>query len=116
MDLDTWSLRENRTLSAAATMVAAGSRAGVANVITFNFDDLLEYYLEKHGVKSKSRDFGRVIFKQRGLPVAFYGLEDAAEGSLLHAGDFVRRARTEIEQHRRQEMQRSEQFTSVQAP
>ena len=33
-------------------------------------------------------------FKQRGLPVAFYGLEDADGPTILHLGEFVRRAGT----------------------
>jgi hypothetical protein len=47
--LDGWRLRENRTLAAIATIVSSSRRGQVARVVTFNFDDLLEWYLEFHG-------------------------------------------------------------------
>ncbi len=46
---DRWTLHTNPSLSAICTIIMACSRHGVANVITFNFDDLIELYLEQHG-------------------------------------------------------------------
>jgi hypothetical protein len=47
--LDGWKLRENRTLAALGTLISSSRRGQVAKVLTFNFDDLLEWYLEFHG-------------------------------------------------------------------
>jgi hypothetical protein len=48
-DFDFVKLRENATLSALAAMVMSSKRGRVSDVFTFNFDDLLERYLEYHG-------------------------------------------------------------------
>jgi hypothetical protein len=47
--IDRWTLHGTRSLAALGTIVMACARHGVANVITFNFDDLVELYLEQHG-------------------------------------------------------------------
>lgn len=49
---DRWTLRANRTLAAVANTARAVARLGAANVVTFNFDDMLERYLRLHGCPS----------------------------------------------------------------
>ena len=44
-------LTANRTLSAIAALAMSSVRGAVGNVITYNFDDLLELYLSYHGFK-----------------------------------------------------------------
>jgi len=43
------SMRSHNTLAAIASLVMASNRGSASRVITFNFDDLLEIYLEYHG-------------------------------------------------------------------
>src|SRR3989339_1412306 len=47
-------LRLNRTLAAIGSLVMASRRGSVSEVITFNFDNLLELYLSYHGFVTKS--------------------------------------------------------------
>jgi hypothetical protein len=47
-------MRTNPTLSAVGALVMASRRGNVSNVITFNFDDLLETFLSYHGCVTKS--------------------------------------------------------------
>jgi hypothetical protein len=48
-DISFASLRRNDLLAALGALAMASSRGSVSRVITFNFDDLLETYLEFHG-------------------------------------------------------------------
>lgn len=52
-------IRKNDTLSAIGSLVMASKRGSASTVINFNFDDLLEIYLEYHGFATSS------IFKER---------------------------------------------------
>jgi hypothetical protein len=45
-------LRANPTLSALGSLVMSSVRGSVTNVITYNFDDLLELYLDYHGFRT----------------------------------------------------------------
>lgn len=47
-------ISESRLLRAIGTVVMASKRGNAANVITLNFDDLLEVYLEYYGFTTKS--------------------------------------------------------------
>jgi len=47
--IDVLSLRRSRMLSSIASLMMASLRGHVSEVVTFNFDDLLERYLEWHG-------------------------------------------------------------------
>ena len=47
--IDFESMRSHNTLAAIASLVMASRRGSASRVITFNFDDLLEIYLEYHG-------------------------------------------------------------------
>lgn len=53
------SLRKNAVLSAIAALVMASSRGSASTVLTLNFDDILETYLEYNGfvTRSISEDF-----------------------------------------------------------
>ena len=42
-------LRKNNTLAAIGALIMASQRGSVADVVTFNYDDLLELYLKYHG-------------------------------------------------------------------
>ena len=48
------SLRENGTLAAFGALVMSSRRGSTSDVINFNFDDLLELYLEYHGFVTDS--------------------------------------------------------------
>lgn len=47
-------LRANRTLAALGALVMSSKRGNASDVITFNFDNLLELYLEYHGFMTDS--------------------------------------------------------------
>jgi hypothetical protein len=47
-------LRKSSTLAAIGALVMASQRGGASKVITFNYDDLLETYLEYHGFVTSS--------------------------------------------------------------
>ena len=47
-------LRENRQLAAIGALVMASKRGSASQVVTFNYDDLLELYLEYHGLVAAS--------------------------------------------------------------
>jgi hypothetical protein len=53
-NFDFYVLKDISTLSAIGSIVMASSRGHVANVITFNFDDILELYLKYHGFYTHS--------------------------------------------------------------
>lgn len=48
-----WELRQNRTLAAVATCARSAHRERPTPVISFNFDDMLESYLEHHGCRTQ---------------------------------------------------------------
>jgi hypothetical protein len=52
VDIRLEALRMNPTLSALGSLVMSSVRGSVADVITYNFDDLLELYLDYHGFKT----------------------------------------------------------------
>jgi hypothetical protein len=52
--LDFEQIRANKTLSAIGALVMASRRGSAAQVITLNYDDLLEIYLEFHGFVTAS--------------------------------------------------------------
>lgn len=54
LDLSIWMLRQNRTLSAIATLARTASDVSQLTVTTFNYDNLLELYLRGHGVRAES--------------------------------------------------------------
>lgn len=53
-ELDLERLRQHALLGALGALVMASSRGGVAKVITFNFDNVLELYLAYHGFVARS--------------------------------------------------------------
>jgi len=52
VDISFQALCSNKTLSALGALVMSSVRGSVSNVITYNFDDLLELYLDYHGFKT----------------------------------------------------------------
>ncbi len=57
--IDLEKIRKNDTLASIGSLVMASRRGNASTVITFNYDDLLETYLEYHGFIARS------IFKPR---------------------------------------------------
>jgi hypothetical protein len=53
--IDFNALKELSTVSAIGTLVMASKRGSISNVITFNFDNILELYLSYHGYIVNSR-------------------------------------------------------------
>ncbi len=47
-------MQQNKLLSAIGALVMASSRGSISNVITFNFDDILEIYLSYYGFSCES--------------------------------------------------------------
>ena len=47
--VDFGSMRSHNSLAAIASLAMGSRRVGVSEIVTFNFDDLLEIYLEYHG-------------------------------------------------------------------
>lgn len=64
-------MRSNATLAGIGSLVMASRRGRVAHVITFNFDNLLEIYLQYHGF----------VVRSIGEEVAWAGIADV---SVLH--------------------------------
>jgi hypothetical protein len=54
VSVDFEQLRKSKTLSALGALVMASHRGNASKVITFNWDNLLELYLEYHGFKTLS--------------------------------------------------------------
>jgi len=48
-DLSLKSLSQNQTVAALAALIMSSVRGNVASVVSFNFDDVVEVYLEYHG-------------------------------------------------------------------
>jgi hypothetical protein len=69
-DLSFNNLRKNVQLSAIAAIIMASHRGNASEVITLNFDDVLEIYLEYHGFVTNS--VGNEMFWKRQADVTIY--------------------------------------------
>lgn len=55
VDLSIWALRRNKVLAAIANVARTASDVSQLSVTTFNYDNLLEVYLQTHGVRTESQ-------------------------------------------------------------